>query len=210
MKTSVYRTLPVLAGAALALSAQANLVVNGDFEAGDAGFSSDYTNGDIYDPAIYLVGTNPGAVHNQWASFGDHTTGSGQMMIINGSEDMNDKVWFQTGITVETNTEYFFSTWLASSHMANVAELTFMINGDVVGSPILAPTTLGDWVQFYAVWNSGAATTVDLAIRNAQDAFGGNDFALDDIVFSTTPVPEPATMIVLALGAAYMRRRRRR
>jgi len=202
---------PALCAIALTSTSQANLVVNGDFELGDTGFSSDYANGDIYDPSIYLVGTNPGAVHTSWASYGDHTSGAGNMMIINGSEDMNDRVWYQTGIAIAQNTTYYFSTWIASSFATNLAELTFLINGDVVGNPIVASSTLGEWVLFYAEWGSGTNTVADLAIRNAQDAFDGNDFALDDIAFGeTVPVPEPATLTLLTFAAAAGIRRRRR
>jgi hypothetical protein len=69
-----------------------NLIANGDFEAGNTGFYSAYT---YLDPAItggwtlgpeqmYTVSTNPHDYHSAWGSFGDHTSGLGKMMIVNG------------------------------------------------------------------------------------------------------------------------------
>src|ERR1700741_4225537 len=109
--------LAALGSALLATSAQAaNLVANGDFEAGNSGFGSDYgfvasvdqTSG--YPEGIYLIDNNPTDIHNLFSSFGDPTSGAGQMMIVNGSGTADQRVWFQNGIDVVADTTYFFST----------------------------------------------------------------------------------------------------
>ena len=82
-----------------------NLIVNGDFEAENTGFTTEYT---YLDPAVtgpwtlgppymYTVGTDPHLYHSAWASFGDHTTGTGKMMIVNGSSNgyPPEVVWAQ-------------------------------------------------------------------------------------------------------------------
>src|SRR5579862_5134167 len=86
-----------VAGCALAATGAqaANLVTNGDFEASDTGFTSGYTvsPGDLTPPSVYDVISNPNADHPSFASFGDHTSGSGLMMVINGAEVPGVNVW---------------------------------------------------------------------------------------------------------------------
>jgi hypothetical protein len=56
---------------------------------------------------------------------------------------------------------------------------------------------------------SGAATSATLEIINTSVAFGGNDFAIDDISFSDMPavpaaVPEAGTWITSCLVAGFI------
>lgn len=215
MMTMAFRLTMSTALITAAAVATANLVTNGDFEAGDTGFGSDYAStvhdgGNIQNPAVYHVGTNPNAVHPSFAVMGDHTTGATNMMIVNGSFDITDRVWFQS-IAVTPNTDYFFSTYIASVHPGSPAILDFSINGVQLGFTFNASSTTGVWEQFYATWNSGANLSADIAIVNQNPDLGGNDFALDDINFGTDLVPEPATCLVLGMGAlASLRKRSRR
>lgn len=69
-----------------------NLVVNGDFEAGNTGFYSDYDYvsaegwSTLQPPSVYAIGTDPYLYHSAWGpGFGDHTSGDGLMMIVNGT-----------------------------------------------------------------------------------------------------------------------------
>lgn len=80
------------------------LITNGDFESGNTDFYSDYTyvaqvdgvQNELYPPFVYGVGTNPNDYHSSWASFGDNTSGSGMMMIVNASNtDPTKIVWGQ-------------------------------------------------------------------------------------------------------------------
>ena len=63
-----------------------NLIVNGDFSAGNTGFQSQYTYNatSVVNETVYTVGPNPADFSPYVASFGDHTSGSGLMMIVNG------------------------------------------------------------------------------------------------------------------------------
>ena len=87
-----------------------NLVANGDFSLGNVGFTSSYTwsapPSTILLEGDYSVYTDPHLVHLGFTSFGDHTTGTGNMMIVNGGPTPTD-VWCET-IPVLPNTDYDF------------------------------------------------------------------------------------------------------
>jgi hypothetical protein len=213
-----YVAATAFAALALGTGAQAaNLVTNGDFEAGNTGFGSDYTfvagPNSALPPAVYAVDTSPHNVHPLWADVGDHTTGSGEMMIVNGSEVPGVQVWRETGITIDPNTTYFFSTWIRSVYDQSPAQLNFSINMNGIGTTFTAGKIADGWQQFFTAWNSGAATTANIALVNQNTAFSGNDFALDDISLSTRSpgVPEPAAwaLMILGFGAAGAALRRR-
>lgn len=173
----------VLTGRSVNLSN--NLIVNGDFEGGNFGFSSDY----VYSPTnlvpegTYAVLPNPQTAHSGFAPCGDHTSGGGNMMAVNGAGVPNQNVWCQT-VSVQPNTQYVFSAWVTSLHPSSPARLQFSINGTPIGPIFTAPSTTCTWLNFYTLWNSGTNTTANICIVNQNTVLGGNDFALDDIVFS--------------------------
>ena len=116
----------------VAVAAQAN-IVNGDFSSGNVGFSSDYGYvtpgpGALYPESLYTVDTNPSASHGSFANIGDHTTGTGNMMIINGAGDTSKKVWFQT-VAVTAFTSYTFSYWGTSVYPTAPADLATSVDG---------------------------------------------------------------------------------
>src|SRR4051794_30751823 len=93
--------------------ASAGFIVNGDFEQGNIGFSSQYTYspGNIGPAQSYDVLPNPQPAHGaDTASYGDHTTGHGLMMAVNGAEVPNQIVWSET-IAVNPGSNYDFSLW---------------------------------------------------------------------------------------------------
>lgn len=172
-----------------ALSGQ-NLVVNGDFSSGSTGFTSayNYGSGGVYGPLStegeYVVMNSTTAAHSSFTAFGDHTTGTGNMMIINGASIANVNIWCET-IAVAPNTDYDFSTWGTITFPDNPAVLQFSINGNLLGSPFSLNDTPGVWKQFHTTWFSGPATSATICITNQNTAIFGNDFALDDIHFHT-------------------------
>lgn len=171
---------------------------NGDFEQGNTGFTSAYSyvsntiaNG-MTPEQRYTVHNDGNFTHtNFWGK--DHTTGSGNFMIINGSGTTPPPNVWQKTITVLPNTTYYFSAWAISlNSVGPYANLQFKVNGTQVG------TTTGalparpqnnnppfDWVRFFGTWNSGSATTAVVSIVDLTTAAGGNDFGLDDISFGT-------------------------
>jgi len=161
------------------------LITNGDFESGNTAFTSSYnycnTSGCLGPEGTYAVGTDPFFYNPGFSGF-DHTSGSGNLMVVNGATTANTNVWCQT-ITVTPNTVYEFSTWLCSIHPLNPAILQFSINGVNLGTTFNGPGTTGTWLQFFETWNSGPNTTATICIVNQNTASSGNDFGLDDISF---------------------------
>ncbi len=171
-----------------------NLVENGDFEDGNTGFTSSYLNGEIFCPTgpfnpwgslgcegMYVITDDPSSTHTNFSACGDHTTGSGMMMVVNGSASAIN-IWCQN-IDVIPNTDYLFSAWATSVNPSSPAILQFSINGSLIGSDFGLSGTLCAWENFTAPWNAGASSTATICITNQNTALGGNDFALDDIEF---------------------------
>ena len=186
------------------------LVVNGNFSAGNTGFTSTYTYAapavnSLWTAGRYSIYWDPNFTHsNFWGR--DHTTNTGNMMIVNGSGSPVS-VWQQV-IPVVPGTDYYFSAWAISlNNVTPFAQLRFNINGGLIGTTAVLPAGASNnlppynWVQFYGNWNSGTATSATIQIIDLQTALGGNDFGLDDISFGTL-APFPATISPTSNGAA--------
>ncbi|HSZ72762.1 MAG TPA: hypothetical protein VK750_08795, partial [Cytophagaceae bacterium] len=162
-----------------------SLVKNGDFSSGNTQFVSGYTYCSsancLYPEGNYAIGKNANFYHGNFVGT-DHTTGTGNFMIVNGTGVPNTIVWQQT-ITVKTNTNYNFSSWVSTMDAASPAKLQFEINGVTIGSVFNAPSTTYTWQNFFNTWNSGSATSAVITILNQNTTLNGNDFGLDDISF---------------------------
>ena len=196
----------LLAGAAPA--AAANLVPNGDFEAGTSGFTSGYTYvtpgpSALIPEAAYTVDFNAATSHPSFAAFGDHTSGEGRFMIVNGSGVADVPVWTSAAIAVTAGTLYDFSAFLSSVYPDSPASLSFSVSID--GGPAQslgtfgAPGTVGVWTGIGSSFLATGSSAV-LSIINENTAFTGNDFGLDDISLDIAAVPEPTTWALLLAG----------
>jgi hypothetical protein len=191
-------------------------IINGDFEAGNTGFTSAYTyvnpgTDSLYPESVYTIDTNAQASHPAFSNLGDHTSGSGKYMIVNGSGAADKTVWEgTTDFELIIGQTYSFSAWVANVHDANPAQLQFKVDGVALNATPLSPTGVGQWQQISATFVATSTTSL-FTLSNSQLALNGNDFAVDDIMVAPpAPVPEPATMAVLAAGALGLIRRRRR
>ncbi len=124
-----------------AMAAQPNLITNGDFESGNTGFTTEYT---YLDPSktgtwtlgpeyMYTVGTDPHLYHSAWASFGDHTSGSGKMMIVNGTYLNNETkiVWAQEDVAIPAPEAVVTSRTLYAGQNWEIGKV--LIKNDVAG-----------------------------------------------------------------------------
>ncbi len=186
------------------------LVINGDFSAGNTGFTHSIY---IYEPDItgnselnpeghYGVGPDAHTYHsNFWGK--DHTTGSGNFMIVNGYPNSPQPVVWATNVAVIPGVNYYFSAWaLSLNSVGNYATLQFRVNGSLVGTTAPLPARPQNnnppfnWIQFYGTWTAPAGVySVPIEIVDSQTAASGNDFGLDDISFATlAPIPVTISM----------------
>jgi hypothetical protein len=223
----------VLAGAIAALSAHpaaaVSLVNNGDFSAGNTGFTSGYTFASDPEGLVpentYFVGPAPQfPLNTNWngANF-PPPVGNGNMMMVNGGPVANTIVWSETISGLTADTTYNFSTFVASIFPQSPALLNFSIDNSLLGNTFAASSTVGLWQQFFATFTTGAGqTSAVFSIVDQNTEASGNDFALDFITLSTDPaggttvtpgVPEPSTwamMIFGFFGVGFMAYRRRK
>lgn len=163
-----------------------NLIANSDFELGNTGFFTTYVYCNSFNclwPLSdngYSVGPNANFFHVGFTGT-DHTTGSGNFMIINGAHP-SLIVWRET-ITVTPNTNYAFGAWVCSLVNNSPAQLRFSINGVQLGPIYFTPSAVNQWTQFYITWNSGANTSAVIELVDVLPLASGNDFGLDDFFF---------------------------
>ncbi|MCX6237610.1 MAG: hypothetical protein NTY07_08655 [Bacteroidia bacterium] len=164
-----------------------NLVTNGDFEAGNTSFGSSYalaipgTSG-LWPESTYDVLVDPHSEHPNFISCGDHTTGTGKQMVVNGSPVAGAVIWTQS-VPVIPGASYQFTYWVQSVVALAPSQLQLYINGVAVGPVYTADLATCSWKQFTYNATSGSNTSLNLELINQNTIANGNDFALDDIVF---------------------------
>jgi hypothetical protein len=169
-----------------------NLIANGDFSRGAVGFTTGLSRGgtSLVPTGSYVVGTDPHTYHPGGASFGDHTTGSGKMLLANDSTFPNVTIWRETIVTTP-GVEYSFTAWAASwatdgpdEGDISPAQPQIAVNGKAILSTTL-PSTAGQWTVLSGTWvATSARSTIILTDLNTSAA--GNDSAYDD--FSASPL----------------------
>ena len=179
---------------------------------GSIGFTSQYLNirnfWNLSSEACYAIGTNPGDPNygNPYfpngslayvfggsvpsSGFGDHTTGSGRMMIVNGSSETSKYVWqVASPIAVTAGSTYRFEAWtntFGQRAQDNLAQLRFELSLDngshwqQLGVTTAVPNSAA-WQQTFIDGIFASSGNASLRFMNAQPAAGGNDFAIDDI-----------------------------
>lgn len=222
------KVVRVLFGLAVVLSltttSRANFLINGDFSAGNTGFTSGYTfvPNNVMNPSegIYSVGATPSLVNGSWtnpsgiagAPVSNSPAPAGNMLFVNGSSSPTT-VWSETIGALTANTNYLFSGYLASLFNVSPAVLTITAGPTTLFSGLVAPATAGSWAGFQTEFNSGVNTSLTFSIVNTNIAAQGNDFAIDSLALNPATVPEPTSFAlmgagVLGLGMIASRRRR--
>lgn len=163
------------------------LVVNGDFSAGNSGFISGQTYSSVYSPCNYFVG--PGWFSSTLdPNFPDNTpTTDNMFMSVDGCSPAT-LLWEET-MSVSSFTNYTFSFHGSRADQVQpIYEIHFI--GDVTGDVIVSTQTgipyAGVWAwDKYAVscWNSEKNRTVTIQVINLETNSYGNDFGMDDFSF---------------------------
>jgi hypothetical protein len=202
-------------------NASANLIVNGNFQSGNTGFSSDYSFrvGPTAPEGQYTVVSNLADFHTGIAALGSLTGfgGSGLYLAANGAPSTTQSPWYQTinnpnvTLTTDINNPVYYRF---EARVANVVpypdlaapDLAFeiQVNGGAwktfTDTPLL--TQLNEWSLTYVdTYLQSAPTSLGFRLRNLVTDANGNDFALDNIYFGlTTQAPSYPSAAILSAG----------
>jgi len=183
--TSIVAPLTVATVALCRVHAQT--FTNADFEAGDLGFASEYQFADFNSAeGQFTVRSDPQNWNGEFVNFGDHTTGTGKMLVVNGATSGNPAIWRQT-VSVQTNTAYRFQAWTGTAVGGGPANLILKVDGVQVGPSFVLPDAPGAWMRWEQTWISSTNSTSMFEIVNANTSRFPNDFYLDDIGLKTFP-----------------------
>jgi gliding motility-associated-like protein len=166
-----------------------NLIFNGTFEYGDLGFFSAYSSLFPTNPSglqeSYGITNNASSWYPNYSACVDHTLGNGigKMMVLDGATNGTSPFWEQT-IAVEKNKNYVFTYFAQSLTNTNPAEIQAVFNGVTMGIDTLQLITC-DWVSTSYNWFSGNDSSITIVLTDLNNSAIGNDFALDDLSFST-------------------------
>jgi hypothetical protein len=204
--------------ASTGLAAPVSLIPNGNFELGNLGFGSDYAFSPLSntDEGQYTIRANPSPWNPFFITAVDHTSGSGNLLVVNGAT-IDQRVWYSSAIPVLPNTTHLFGAWIMNAccdpsyghgtDPVSPAVLSFYANGTLLATG--STDSLGVWEWLSASWNSGGATFVDLELRNSNLAWSGNDFGVDDIYFGSVSEPSTVALVAVCPLLMFLSRRRR-
>ena len=169
------------------LGLSANLIQNGDFSAGNVGFTSDYSY--VATGALgegdYSVRNSTNLVNGEWSNI-DHTSNIplGEFLACDASDNNNDAC-YRTTIAVDSGRTYTFCAFVNNlvrpGGMFHEPTIGVFINDNSLASLVL-PETPDQWALITFPWeaDSGSAT---IEIRATQTGLIGDDFAIDDVAF---------------------------
>src|SRR5690554_6069131 len=121
-----------------------NIIVNGDFEAGDVDFTTPLIswNDPLTKPPRTWSGPGEYYIHNDADDFNPGSFSSipspvsgGNMMMVDADCNPGETVWAQS-VEVVANTNYYFSLWIASIHPDSPGQLAFEVNGVQLGTSV--------------------------------------------------------------------------
>ncbi|MFN7919359.1 MAG: hypothetical protein U0Q16_04635 [Bryobacteraceae bacterium] len=162
---------------ASACASQAVEVFKEDFEfRSDYGYVSPGATA-LYPEGKYTVDKNPRNNHPLFASFGDHGTGVGKMLIVNGVA--NSVVWQRKVSGFNPGQQYVIRLYAASVYPDNPASLQFTVNNTAVGSVLSLPPATGAW-RLLTVLVPASTSVQTIKVIDTNGSAGGNDFAIDD------------------------------
>ncbi|MBL7794962.1 MAG: HYR domain-containing protein, partial [Saprospiraceae bacterium] len=170
-----------------------NLLVNGNFEAGGSGFSSDLMPNptDLSLPGRYAVLPNAATADPVLPACGDHTSGAGNLLAARlPASPGAQHLWCQN-VAVKPGTEYLLSAW--ALRLAGNPVLDLQINNTVLETLSLPPDSCV-WHHWRSVWHSGMSTTAEVCIG----ADGGGALALDDLFFTPLCMERDTVLVLIA------------
>ncbi|MBL7754541.1 MAG: gliding motility-associated C-terminal domain-containing protein [Chitinophagaceae bacterium] len=163
-----------------------NLLDNGSFENGPYSFFSGLSFTSTYSsPGQYGIATNSQNWNPSLFYLNDHTTGTGNLMIVNEPINSNTIIWEDTVQSLLPNSNYILSFWLANLGGQNNSTITLEINGTQLGSNIQLSANTGQWLRYNFIWYTGNANSALISIKGSAGPMSPF-FGIDDIYFSQT------------------------
>ena len=167
-----------------------NLIINGNFESGNTGFSSEYQYASDYiDHGKYTVTSDVGALNKNFISpaHGDHTSGKGKYMVVDSkiyrSSDRS-KVWCAEVSNLKKNIDYSFSVWLSRTGIGSPPELQILIDDKPLAESCRLKSSPGDWEELHYKWRSKRKREkISVCIVSIYYYQYMEDFVIDDISF---------------------------
>ena len=229
------KTLFLIFGMALvsvSASATVALITNGDFEAGNTGFTTSYifvspnfaTGTSLVPEGAYTVtqtGQTSASFNSSWVPAVGPLSGN-SFFLANGIAGMPEIAWQGTATGLIPGMVYTLSGFGVSVGSFSPASLEWVIGTTAIGLSVALPGPTGSpWTQFVGMFVA-TTTTQALGIRSNGGDVGiglkpalntaatGNDFGLDNLTIAQT-VPEPGTYALFAaglVGIAALRRRK--
>lgn len=210
-------SIAVIALLASAGAASADLITNGNFSAGNTGFTSAYsyvTNAGPGTPNIFneltygIAGPGTDTIHPNWTDFADHTGDTAaRFMIVNGSSrNGGNYAWSQVVNAGANGGTYQLSAWFAALVSSNRSGLEFRVYDSASAlvaqsNPAFSsPTPNGVWAQQSLVFNMLANTNYTVQIWDTSGIASGNDYAIDDISLTVVPLPPAAFAGIASLA----------
>ncbi|MBO0590023.1 Ig-like domain-containing protein, partial [Cellulophaga sp. E16_2] len=151
------------------------------------------------DDGDYAIANFTNQPEGSWqANLGDHTTGSGYMMVVNASFIPGD--FYNRTVTLLPDATYKFTAWLVNANSEGnetfcngepdgyiLPNVRYEIRDLDNGSAVIASFDTGDiprtgeWQNYNFEFNTGTSTNIEVVLINNNTGGCGNDLALDDI-----------------------------
>lgn len=159
-------------------------ITNGDFEQGALHFGTDYQQlspGQAGYYGSYIVTSNSRSSNPGFCNTADHSSSGTNMMVVDGSENPDDRFWYN-GIQIHGLQTYTLSFYVLRLDSYEAPTIEVRINGTVVLNQTITPTC--SWQHVQVTWTASLTDgTALIEMRATSGTSIGNDFAIDDISF---------------------------
>jgi gliding motility-associated-like protein len=160
-----------------------NLAVNGNFNAGNTGFTTDFNYSSVLvTDGNYWIGTNAAAFHPQFIG-----TGNGQFLMVNaGWQQPGWNFWCET-VPVCPGQTYTLSYRGVSLASQNPPTLSMSVNNASTFQVHTLGVGQNQWQTFNTTWTAPVGVTSAEFCLQVSSGWGiGNDFGIDDITIQST------------------------